>query len=410
MLLAGRADARPAGGSLQDPDSSGSFSLRTLSMSWSRLAWLLLWACGALQAETIVVGRGAATLADALRLARDGDIVLVPAGEYRGDVAVVHQKQLTIRGLDPRPVLIADGRHAEGKAILVVRDGDIEIENIEFRGARVPDGNGAGIRFEKGRLRVRACAFVDNETGLLTANFEDAELIVENSEFAQAPHSPGGLHHLLYAGRIASLKVSGSRFSQGQVGHLLKSRARRTELAYNLLNDGEGGRASYEVDLPNGGDALLIGNIIGQSRHSENPVVVAYGAEGDAWPQSRLRMAHNTLLNDGYRPAWFLRVWQDRLPPAATVQAVNNLSVGIGVFSLGTSGEFKGNYPAWPGMLNDIAALDFALPAGSPLRGRGVDPRDAFDADLSPKAEFRLPAGTRPLPALPAWTPGALQR
>ena len=90
--------------------------------------------------------------------------------------------------------------------------------------------------------------------------------------------------------------------------------------------------------------------------------------------------------------------------------AVNNLSVGVGVFSLGTSGEFKGNYRASLGMLNDIAALDFALPADSLLRGRGVDPRDAFDVDLSPKAEFTLPVGTRPLPAAQTWTPGALQR
>ena len=61
-------------------------------------------------------------------------------------------------------------------------------------------------------------------------------------------------------------------------------------------------------------------------------------------------------------------------------------------------------------MFNDMAALDFTLPSGSPLRGQGVDPRRAFDEDLSPKAEFTLPAGTRPLQALKRWTPGAFQR
>ena len=133
-------------------------------------------------------------------------------------------------------MLIADGKHAEGKAILVVRDGDITIENLEFRGARVPDGNGAGIRFEMGKLTVRGCAFFDNENGLLDGQLRtDAELIIEDSEFAQAPRVEGKLHHLLYVGRIASLQVSGSRFHSGHVGHLLKSRARRTTLAYNLL-------------------------------------------------------------------------------------------------------------------------------------------------------------------------------
>jgi hypothetical protein len=368
--------------------------------------------CGLLRAETIVIGSqaGVGTLADAVRVARDGDTIVVPAGEYRGDVAVVWQKQLTIRGLGPRPVLRADGRHAEGKAILVVRDGDVVIENLEFRGARVPDRNGAGIRFEKGRLQVRGCSFVDNETGLLTANFEDAELVVEDSEFAQAPADETALHHLLYVGRIASLKVTGSRFRQGQVGHLLKSRARRTELAYNLIVDGDGGRASYEVDLPNGGDALLVGNVIGQSRQSANPVVVAFGAEGHAWPRSRLRLVHNTLIGDGLRPAWFLRVWEDRLAPGTPVIAINNLLVGVGVFGTGVRGEFVGNRAAMPWMLNDADALDFALKPDSWLRRTGLNPKPTGDVAAWPGAEFELPVGTRPLTAPAAWTPGAFQR
>ena len=376
--------------------------------------WVILFALalGTARGATIVVGAGAQvpTLAEAVRQARDGDTIAVLSGEYRGDVAVVHQSRLTIRGVGKRPVFIADGQHAQGKAILVVRNGEVSIENIEFRGARVPDGNGAGIRFERGRLHVRACAFFDNQNGLLTANFAGAELIIEDSEFAQAPPVEGKLHHLLYVGRIDSLKVSGSRFHQGHVGHLLKSRARRTVLAYNLLVDGTGGRASYEVDLPNGGDVLLLGNVIGQSASTENPVVVAFGAEGDAWPRSRLRMAHNTLLNEGLRPAWFLRVWKDRLPQGTEVHAVNNLSVGLGVFSLGAPGEFEGNYPALRSMLEDVDALDFALKVDSPLRGMGVDPARWPGGEFTPQAEFALPVGTTSLPSRGRWSPGAFQR
>jgi hypothetical protein len=232
--------------------------------------WVTLFtlALGAARGATIVVGVGAQvpTLADAVRQASDGDTIAVLSGEYRGDVAVVHQRRLTIRGVGKRPVFTADGKHAQGKAILVVRNGEVLIENIEFRGARVPDGNGAGIRFERGRLHVRACAFFDNQNGLLTASFAGSELIIEDSEFAQAPPVAGKLHHLLYVGRIDSLQVRGSRFHQGHVGHLLKSRARRTELAYNLLVDGAAGRASYEVDLPNGGDVLLVGNSLARAR------------------------------------------------------------------------------------------------------------------------------------------------
>ena len=44
----------------------------------------------------------------------------------------------------------AEGDEIQGMATLVVRAGDVLIDSIEFGGARVPDGNGAGIRFERG--------------------------------------------------------------------------------------------------------------------------------------------------------------------------------------------------------------------------------------------------------------------
>src|SRR5688572_19413442 len=101
-------------------------------------------------AETIIVGKDGPirTFAEAVRVARDGDTIAILPGEYRGDIAVIDQKRLTVRGIGARPIFVADGKVAEDKAIWVVRDGDVTIENIEFRGARAPDLNGAGIRFQ----------------------------------------------------------------------------------------------------------------------------------------------------------------------------------------------------------------------------------------------------------------------
>ncbi|MEN9892616.1 MAG: hypothetical protein RLY78_2911, partial [Pseudomonadota bacterium] len=43
--------------------------------------------------------------------------------------------------------------------------------------------------------------------------------------------------------------------------------------------------------------------------------------------------------------------------------------------------------------------------------GRGVDPgRFVPGQDLAPQAEFTMPVGTRPLPPLTRWNPGAMQR
>jgi hypothetical protein len=403
--------ANPVVGRIQG--GQGFFPMPLARLPIAVRAAALLAALAALHAgaaQTIIVAPGGppGTLAEALDRAGDGDTVAVLPGTYRGETAVIVHKRLTIRGIGARPVFVADGQVAEGKAIWVVRDGTVDIENIEFRGARASDRNGAGVRFEKGRLTVRRCAFVDNQNGILAANFPDSELNIEDSEFAELPEQDGR-NHLLYAGAIARLSVRGSRFHRGALGHLIKSRARETVLAYNLIHDGPAGNASYEVDLPNGGDALLIGNVLGKGQRRDNPVLVSYGSEGPRWPRNRLRLAHNTLVNDGWAPAWFLRVWGDRLATEVEVRALNNLSVGIGSFALTARGRFDGNWPATLGMLAGPEVLDFALAPGSWLRGRVDDPALA-GAEFVPRFEFRLPVGTVPLLPPEAWSPGAFQR
>lgn len=377
------------------------------------LAIVLLW-CALVpsrsMARVITVGAegDVRMISEAARIAVDGDIVEIASGEWHGDVAVWMQKNLTIRGKGARPVLFADGKESEGKAIWVIRNGSFLIENIEFRGSRVSDGNGAGIRFEKGRLVVRSCAFRDNQTGILTSNNENAELIIEDSLFAEAPKQTTPLPHLLYAGRIALLEISGSRFHAGHIGHLIKSRARKSNIRYNLIVDGSTGEASYEVDLPNGGQATLIGNVIMQSAATANPVMLAYGAEGNAWPDSQLILSHNTLISEGISPAWFIRAWRKRLPSNVQLHTFNNLFAGVGLFDYGLPGTHEGNVPVLKGSFAGIDTLDFRLDESSWFR-RPVAPPSIGRAELVPSAEFSPPIGTRKLPELETWLPGAFQ-
>lgn len=258
-------------------------------------------------------------LVDALRRAADGDVIELAPGDYRGQVGVIEQRRLTLRGVGGRAVLHAAGRHAEGKATLVVRHGDVLIENIEFRGSRVPDRNGAGIRFERGRLTVLNCAFFDNENGILTANFGDAELVVRDSDFGLAPRGTP-LPHLLYVGRIARFTLSGSRFSGGAAGHLVKSRSRVSEVHNNRLVDGVGGQAAYELEFPNGGAVTVVGNVIGQSAGTTNPVIVSYGAEGYGDGPHSLSLSDNTLVNQAGQRAVFVRVRESPQPISQRVQ------------------------------------------------------------------------------------------
>ena len=364
----------------------------------------------ALAPATMIVGPGEriSSLSEAARQARDGEVIEIRPGTYRGQPVVWTQDKLIIRGAGERPVMLADGKSAEGKAIWVVRGGRVQIENVEFRGARVPSLNGAGIRFEKGHLVVRNSAFFDNEMGILTANHADMSLEVVDSEFGDAPHTQGDLHHLLYVGAIARFSLRGSRFANGYLGHLVKSRARENHILYNMLVDGAGGKASYELEFPNGGVAYVIGNTIGQSAGTDNPKMLSFGAEGARWPENALYMAHNTLIND-FHAGSFVHVWSDKLAGDVEVWLLNNLLVGNGELSRPAQGRFDGNRAVGRGELIEQGGVPSRLTSGSPLRGAVRPPGEANEVALLPSAEFTFPVGTRSLRVGSRLAPGAFQ-
>lgn len=343
------------------------------------------------------------TIATAAALARNGDTIEIAAGDYPQDVAVWTQDNLTIRGVGGPVRLLAKGASAEQKAIWVVRGGQILIENIEFSGARVPDKNGAGIRFEEGRLTIRHCRFSDNENGLLSAGDPDSTLDIENSEFGHNGAGDGYSHNL-YVGAIKKLRVTGSYFHHANVGHLLKSRARENHILYNRLTDETGGRASYELEFPNGGTAYVIGNIIEQSATTENPTLISFGAEGYKTPKNALFLINNTLVD--HRPAggMFLAV----KPGPINVTAYNNLLLGKRLLNTGIDGLFinNPNVDARSFVLSD--RQDYRVSKDSGLERTYVSPPTIPGISLIPQQEYVHPAATRLLPGTPT-LPGARQ-
>jgi len=374
---------------------------------------LTLWLGVAAAQSTWLAGPegSALSLDEALQRAQDGDTVELLPGEYKGGL-VLENRRLTLRGAPGQaPLIKGDGKPAASKALWIVRGGQVTLRNLEFRGARGADGSGAGVRQEGGDLVLDHCTFYDNEHGLLATNDDKATLTIEASAFGLAPKVVGGLHHLLNVGRIARLSITGSRFQQGFEGHLIKTRARENLIAYNFIHDGQRGGASYEIDIANGGLATILGNVIGQGADSQNRVMLAYATEDRAWDRNKLVVAHNTFVNYGWVPAWTLRVLREHLPPDTPVLGINNLIVGGGVFGWGALGEFAGNRHATRGMLRDAETYAFELPPGSLWRDSGVDPRNMAGQDLSPKAEFEWPVGTKALsPGRTTWAPGAYQR
>ena len=108
------------------------------------------------------------TVRAAALAAQNGDVVLIDAGVYSGDVTSWNASNLTVRGVGGRPHMKANGAEEAGKGIWVVNGNNFTAENIEFSGSTVPDGNGAGIRTDtSGYLVVRNCYFHDNQNGIL---------------------------------------------------------------------------------------------------------------------------------------------------------------------------------------------------------------------------------------------------
>ncbi len=313
------------------------------------------------------------SLAAALRQARDGDTLELLAGVHRAQAGVIEQSRLVVRGVGGPVVLQADGAHAEGKALLVVRQGDVRIEGLTFRGVRVRDGNGAGIRFEVGRLVLRDCAFFDNQMGLLSGNDGRSELDIEGCRFGDAPVVPpdAGFTHLLYAGRIGRLRVARSRFHGGRHGHLVKSRAAEHEIVGNWLGDATagGGAASYELEFPNGGRARMQGNVLLQGPLSGNRTLLAFGAEGDdAGPRAhRLELLGNSFVNLGGDAGNAVRVHGERLSSAVATVARDNLYLGALRVPAPFDDAETGNLSA-PLAAADLASGRFTL------RGRRAPP------------------------------------
>ncbi len=248
---------------------------------------------------TLNVGAGQqySTIAAAVAASRDGDTVAVQAGTYYNDFATINTK-ITIIGVGGIANVVATQQPPNGKGIFVTNT-DVRIENMSFSGASVPDENGAGIRYQAGNLTIVNSYFHDNENGLLANADSTGTITITGSEFSNNGIGDGYTHNL-YVGEIATLTITDSYFHDASIGHQIKSRAHTTIVTDNRIYDGSngGGTGSYSIDIPNGGNAVITGNVIQQSATSDNPAIVHFGGEGTAYAGSSLQIAGNTVINE----------------------------------------------------------------------------------------------------------------
>ena len=125
-------------------------------------------------------------------------------------------------------------------------------------------------------------------------------------------------------GAIANFTITNSYIHDTSVGHELKSRAANNTITNDRIFD-NASTASYSIDLPNGGNATISGDVIEQGPNSQNPAIIAYGEEGHSNPGATVAMTDDTIVNDRAGGTFLLD--PDGTPVVLTDDAVFGLTV-----------------------------------------------------------------------------------
>jgi hypothetical protein len=300
---------------------------------------------------TVGAGMEFSSLAAALNASVNGDTILVQAGTYYNDFTTVNTN-VTILAMGGVVNEVATEPPPNDKGLMLV-NANLTIQGFTFTGGSdgSPDGNVAGIRYQSGNLNVQYCDFTNMQDGLLaTPNVTGTGTITINQSEFSNDGTGDGLSHDIYIGAVASFTLTNSYVHNAIVGHEVKSRAASTTIKNNVIADGPGGDSSYEIDIPNGGVAVISGNTLEKGANASNPAVIHYGGETQyAWATNSLAISNNTIINN--------------LPGGIAVNnqsAVNGLSVSASLTADTVYGIASGNLIEGPGTASATKTLSSA--------------------------------------------------
>jgi hypothetical protein len=234
-----------------------------------------------LQAAVSAIGTGRATIA-------------IAPGVYR-QCAVQVGGRITYRAATTGTAIF-ERTVCEDKAALVLRGAGATVDGLVFRGYRVRDGNGAGIRSETGDLTVVRSRFLDSQQGIAGGQPADQQIVIDRSVFAglgQCDEAPN-CSHSIYLGNRGQVSITRSHFSRGTGGHYVKLRVPRVTITDNSFDDRAGTRTNYMIDLPEGATGAIARNGFLQGRGKENgSALVVVSAEAKTYRSSGLRIEDN---------------------------------------------------------------------------------------------------------------------
>ena len=241
-------------------------------------------------------GRSYNTLVSAVDAVGDANATIrIAPGRYL-DCAVQTAGHVTYRAEKPLTAIF-DGGICEGKAVLVLRGRGAVVDGLVFENLRVPDGNGAGIRIEKGPLSVTRSIFRDSEEGILGGGDDPAaDILIDRSTFSGLGRCDRGLAcaHSIYLSAFRSVTVRRSRFEKGRGGHYVKSRSGRIAISDSSFDDSQGRSTNYMIDLSEGAVGRIERNIFVQGADKENHAAfIAVAPEGQRNSSAGLLISGN---------------------------------------------------------------------------------------------------------------------
>jgi hypothetical protein len=267
-----------------------------------------------------------------MNLVSDGDTVLIDSGLYSGDVATWNNNNLVLRCPDGIARFDAAGNIAGEKGIWLFYGKNAYVEGFEFFGAAISAANGdngAGIRVQGNNFTCRRCSFHDNQEGILTGNDTTSNtILIEACSFDHNGVETGGAagyEHNIYIGLCSSCTIKYCYFHASIVGHEVKCRANHSYILYNYIVDGPTGDGSLSIDIPQGGLAFVIGNIIEKGPMTANSTVIGYGEEGFKNPDTNFYFINNTIVADR-NPTTFFEIASG----IRTALIANNIIAGNG--------------------------------------------------------------------------------
>ncbi len=247
-----------------------------------------------------------AAIAAADQMGGNADIK-VDAGTYTNDGGYLWDgiNNVTIEGVGGMVKIVDPTYYAGGKAAIVTGGQNILLKNLDISGITVPDGNGAGVRYDQGTLLLDNVHLHNNQDGILGGADATGSITIQNSEIDHNGTSAGNTHNI-YIGDIANFTLTNSYVHDANVGHEVKSRAENNTITNNRILDNSG-TSSYAIDLPNGGNATITGNVIEQGVNNQNHTINAYGEEGNLHAGTAVTFSNNEVVNDdaqGRGPLW----------------------------------------------------------------------------------------------------------